>query len=56
MTSGQCTMGANTKVKVWRPVESVSPSPTTSARSNLQPKNCSIMANVLAFPTTVTPG
>ena len=59
MTSGQCTMGANTKVRVWLPRDKLSPSFTTTRRSLATasgPKNCSIYTKVLALPTTFMSG
>ena len=50
-------MGAIRKVKVWRPVQRVSPSFTTTARLEIsQSKNWLTMGTVLALATTWAPG
>ena len=57
MTSGQCTIGAITKLSVCLPVESVSPSLTSRKRSvRAIGKNCAIMALIFALQTTVVSG
>ena len=57
ITSGQCTMGALTKVSVRSPSESVSPSLTTCARmSASKSKNCLIIAKILALQTILQSG
>ena len=57
MTSGQWTMGAIRKVRVWRPVVRVSPSFTTTVRLEMsQSKNWPIMGTVLALATIWTLG
>ena len=57
MTSGQWTMGAMTKVKLWRPVFSVSPSLTSTVRAERStPRNCFIMVWILALQTIFASG
>ena len=54
MTSGQCTMGASTKARVWAPVVRVSPSATTMQRSvTSMPKKFLIISTAPALVTTV---
>ena len=57
MTSGQWTMGAMTKVKLWRPEEKVSPSLTSITRPvRSRGKYCWIMVWILALQMTVASG
>ena len=57
MTSGQCTIGAMTKVRVWAPKLRVSPSFTVTQRSVRSiSKNWGSMAKVFALPTSFIRG
>ena len=57
MTSGQWTMGAMTKVRVWAPRERASPSFTVTEREDQSPgKYLGSMEKVLALPTSSMAG
>ena len=57
MTSGQCTIGAITNVKLCLPVENVSPSLTIcSFPVRSMSKNCPSMVCTFALHTMVTSG
>ncbi|CDE72583.1 unknown [Acidaminococcus sp. CAG:917] len=57
MTSGQCTIGAVTKVRLCLPSSRVEPSPTTILRSSKSvPKKFFIIANAFADETIVVEG
>ena len=57
MASGQCTIGAMANARVWRPVQSVSPSRTSNAPSaSAGWKNWPIIVAALALHTSLAPG